>query len=49
VHLSDGETLEAELLVGADGPRSTVRRLLRGAKPLLPWPVCRRAGRALDA
>jgi 2-polyprenyl-6-methoxyphenol hydroxylase-like FAD-dependent oxidoreductase len=30
VHLANGETIEAELLVGADGLHSTVRRTMRG-------------------
>jgi 2-polyprenyl-6-methoxyphenol hydroxylase-like FAD-dependent oxidoreductase len=34
VHLSTGETIDAELLVGADGLHSTVRLLMRGDEPL---------------
>jgi 2-polyprenyl-6-methoxyphenol hydroxylase-like FAD-dependent oxidoreductase len=34
VHLANGETIEAELLVGADGLHSTVRRAMRGEEAL---------------
>jgi 2-polyprenyl-6-methoxyphenol hydroxylase-like FAD-dependent oxidoreductase len=34
VRLADGEEVDAELLVGADGLRSAVRRVMRGDEPL---------------
>ena len=34
IHLAGGATLEADLLVGADGLHSTVRRVMRGPEPL---------------
>jgi 2-polyprenyl-6-methoxyphenol hydroxylase-like FAD-dependent oxidoreductase len=34
VHMGDGEKIDAELLVGADGLHSAVRRAMRGEEPL---------------
>lgn len=34
VHIDDGETLDADLLVGADGLHSAVRRVMRGEEAL---------------